>query len=71
MLNTRYEVIVGNIGSVYSGGNFMIASAKFAEYVKQSKSNVGRAGGENVTLLDRGEIKREFVGEIERNEGGR
>lgn len=58
----RYEVIVGNIGTVYSGNNFMQASAKFAAYVKLSKADSGRASGESVTLLDHDEIKREHVG---------
>lgn len=58
----KYEVIVGNIGTVYSGNNFMQASAKYATYVKQSKSGVGRAGGESVTLMHDGEIRKEHEG---------
>jgi hypothetical protein len=60
-----FEVIVGNIGSVYSGNNYMKARAKFATYVKQSKSNLGRAGREPVTLMHNGEIKSEYAGTLE------
>lgn len=60
-----FQVIVGNIGQVYDGSNFMEASAHFAEYVRQSKTGRGRAGGESVTLMHKGEIKREFVGTVD------
>ena len=46
-----YEVIVGNIGSVYSGSSRSIADGKMRTYIEQSKTGRGRAGGENVTLL--------------------
>lgn len=58
----RYEVIVGNIGSVYYGGNLSRANAIFNTYVDQSNSGYGRASGESVTLFDRGEIKKEHIG---------
>lgn len=59
---SAFEVIVGNIGTVYSGSNFMKASCKFAEYVKQSKTGYGRAGGEDVTLMHNGEPRKEHAG---------
>ena len=37
----EYEVIVGNIGSVYMGLNSRIANQKFSTYVKQSKTGYG------------------------------
>lgn len=46
-----YQVIVGNIGVVYSGGNRKAADANYAEYVEQSRSGYGRAGGENVVMM--------------------
>lgn len=58
----KYQVIVGNIGTVYSGGNYRQASRKFTTYVEQSKERYGRAAGENVTFLCDGEIEREHVG---------
>jgi len=48
---SRYEVIVGNIGTVYSGNNLREGRVTFAEYLSQSESGRGRAGGEDVTLM--------------------
>jgi len=47
----RYEVIVGNIGTVYDGSDRDEAEDTFDEYVRQSKSGRGRAGGESVVLM--------------------
>lgn len=60
----KFEVIVSNIGTVYSGNNYMQAMAKFGSYVKDSKANYGRAAGEQVTLFHNGEIKREYEGTL-------
>ena len=54
-----FQVVVGNVGQVYDGSNYMQARAAYAEYVKQSKSGRGRAGNEPVTLFHNGEIKAE------------
>ena len=64
----KYEVLVGNIGSVYLGGNQIEARKIYREYVSQSKTNYGRAGGEDVTLWEHGEIIREHVGSLSRAE---
>lgn len=56
-----FEVIVSNIGSVYTGNNFRRASAKFNSYVKASKVGTGRAGGENVVMMHNNEMRREYV----------
>lgn len=48
----RYEVIVGNIGSVLQTNDYKEAKATYKEYVQQSKENYGRAAGEVVTLFD-------------------
>jgi hypothetical protein len=61
-MKSHWEVIVGNIGTVYSGGSALEAKRKFTTYVKQSKSGVGRAGGEDVTLMRDGEPVREHYG---------
>ncbi len=63
----QYEVIVGNIGTVYSGPNHNTAFLTYSEYVTHSKSNYGRAGGESVTLFKDNEIDMEFLGEIDSN----
>lgn len=57
-----FEVIVGNIGTVYSGEDKIEALARFNEYVNQSKWNEGRAGGEDVTLMEDNEILYEHFG---------
>ena len=58
-----WEVVVGNIGNVYCGPSEVQAKAKFTVYENQSRSLVGRAGGEDVTLLRNNEIVREHVGD--------
>jgi hypothetical protein len=50
------QVVVGNIGTVYSGYNGADARIKYGQYVKLSKLGVGRAGGEQVTMFTDGEI---------------
>jgi hypothetical protein len=50
----RYEVVVGNIGTVYSGSNERQAQKDYVEYVEQSKTNYGRAAGESVTFFKDG-----------------
>jgi hypothetical protein len=66
-----YEVIVGNIGIVYSGNSKASAEANFNHYVRQSKSGSGRASGESVTLMCEGEILREHIGTAENPRGVR
>lgn len=61
-----FEVMVGNIGSVYYGFDKREAWKHYREYVAQSKSSVGRAAGESVTILSGGEIVREFIGSLHR-----
>ena len=65
---TIFEVVVGNIGSVYAGNNYLRASSKFANYTKASKANFGRASGESVVLFHNGEIKKEYVGTLTESE---
>jgi hypothetical protein len=55
-----FQVVVGNIGHVYDGSNFMQAQATYSHYVKASKAGVGRAGNEPVTMFHRGEIRCEY-----------
>jgi hypothetical protein len=57
-----YEVIVGNIGTVYGGVSKAAALKKYTTYVRQSKSESGRAGGEDVTLMSDGEPIKEHYG---------
>lgn len=58
-----YEVIVGNIGTVYRGDDESEARRLFDVYVEQSRSGFGRAGGESVTVFQDGEIVLEHEGQ--------
>jgi hypothetical protein len=60
----RYQVIVGNIGTVYDGTSKVNALKDFEEYKEQSESGVGRAGGENVVLFENGEPIKQFTGTL-------
>ncbi len=57
----RYEVIVGNIGTVYHGNNKKVAISIFREYQRQSDGDMGRASGENISLMEYGEVINEYV----------
>jgi hypothetical protein len=58
-----YEVIVGNVGSVYYGNNRAEALNTYRSYVRSSKEHSGaRCYGEDVILLVDGEIKQEHTG---------
>ena len=61
---TYYEVIVGNIGTVYSGRDIDAATVKYYAYVDLSKSDYGRAAGEAVTLTRNGDILAEHAGTL-------
>lgn len=52
---SMYEVVVGNIGSVHTTNNPVDANRVYGIYKKQSQSEVGRAGGEDVTIFKDGE----------------
>lgn len=56
-----YEVVVGNIGTVYSGNNLRDARFHARSYVDRSKSAIG-AAREPVTVLRDGEVLDEFTG---------
>jgi RNA-splicing ligase RtcB len=56
MKNHKYEVIVGNIGTVYSGNDGDEAQRIHDVYVEQSQGGYGRASGETVTIMRNGDI---------------
>lgn len=60
----KYQVIVGNIGQVWEGVNPIRANGVYGHYRKMSKANIGRAGGEDVTILTDGEPTTEYFGSI-------
>ena len=60
-----YEVIVGNVGSVYHGNNRAEAIKTYRSYVRSSRELVGaRCYGEDVILLVDGEIEQEHTGHL-------
>jgi hypothetical protein len=52
--NSKYEVVVGSLGTVYSGNSCMRASMAFIDYSKSAE--------DVVVFFENGEIKRHFVG---------
>lgn len=61
----QYQVIVGNIGTVYDGTSRKVAVNTYDEYVKQSTRGIGRAAGESVLLMADGEPEQEHVGTVQ------
>ena len=55
-----FQVVVGNVGQVFDGSNYMQARTTYAKYIEQSKAGYGRVAGEPVTLFHKGEIKAEY-----------
>lgn len=47
----RYQVVVGNIGTVYDGPDESKAREKFSIYKKDSQDGYGRAAGEPVCII--------------------
>jgi len=60
----QHEVVVGNVGTVYRGDSSKAARLAYVEYVSQSKVGRGRAGGESVVWLWRGDVYREYEGTL-------
>lgn len=58
----NYEIIVGNVGKVYTSSDEKSARDTYFEYVEMSESGHGRSGGEPVTLLRGNEIIQKFNG---------
>ena len=58
---SQYTVTVGNIGIVYDGTNEAVALREYYEYVELSKSGYGRAGDEDVVLIDDAEVREEHI----------
>lgn len=62
-MKTVYQVIVGNIGTMeYTSKK--LALECFNTYVSLSKSDTGRASGEDVTLMANDDPIREYLGSI-------
>jgi hypothetical protein len=52
---SRYQVIVGNIGTTCDTDRLSTALKDYGHYLACSKSGIGRAGNEDVVLFDNGE----------------
>lgn len=67
----NYEVIVGNIGTVYIGKGIKCALATYETYKKQSEEGYGRASYESVFLVEKrlGDefMSNEIIKEYENN----
>ena len=63
----KWEVIVGNVGTVYDNKNGFKARQTYYEYVRQSKAAHGRASGEPVCLTRDGEPHLEHEGTNEQD----
>lgn len=59
-----YNVIVGNVGSVYAGKSKREAMLTAKCYEDRSRDNRGRCAGESVTVLRDGEVIWEYLGTI-------
>lgn len=60
----KYQVIVGNIGTVYDGGDWNKCVEAYREYVSQSCMEGCRASGEPVTIMRNGEPYYEHSGTL-------
>lgn len=60
----EWQVLVGNVGTVYNGAHYHEALTTYHAYIERSQANDGRAAGEPVTLLRDGEIVREYEGTL-------
>ncbi len=62
----NYQVIVGNVGTVYSGPDRIKAEGTYAEYVQLSASREGgRVWGEPVEMHSDNEVVFSFPGDPE------
>lgn len=58
----RYQVIVGNLGTVLDTNCRIQAHREYESYRYQSRLTYGRASGEPVTLMEDGEPIKEYPG---------
>ena len=63
----KYEVLISNIGTVLATTDKMKAEKAFKAYMYDSEDGIGRVGGEEVTLMEDGEIIRSFIPEDKKN----
>ncbi len=59
---SKYQVIVGNIGTVYEGSDVACAKAAFEVYANASRDGIGRAAGEQVVIITDDHVTHEQRG---------
>jgi hypothetical protein len=62
METKRFQLIVGNIGTVCDTSCPRTVVQEYKEYIDLSNREFGRASGEDVTLMVDGEIRHEHIG---------
>ncbi len=66
---SKYQVIVGYIGTVFDGDDKETALIAYEDYVEISKTRErGKAYGEDVTLFEDGEPIKEYLGHLSAGE---
>lgn len=60
----QYTVVVGNVGTVYSGSDQARAREVYAAYLADSQRQYGTVAGEPVTLFCDEEIDQEYPGTL-------
>jgi len=64
-MKANYQVIVGNIGTVYNGTNGFTANKEYNSYIGLSKQLYGKVSGESVIMFKDGEVYKEYIGTID------
>ena len=65
----KFQVIVGNLGTVYDGNDRAEAMRDYNESVKIFKQSASRVTGEPVTLMVNGEPEEEYEGDYRGGDG--
>lgn len=58
----KYQIVISNIGTVWTGENGFTARTEYGQYVALSEEAYGRMAGENVTLFQNREPLFEHAG---------
>jgi len=63
MTHTEYQVIVGNVGTIYRGPSWKLAVRDFQIYAQMSQNlRTAQCYGEDVVLLQDSQVVREHCG---------
>lgn len=70
MILGKYQVVVGNLGTVTDTDCREAAVSNFRDYLSLARSPYGRAAGESVVLMHDGEVVLEKEAREEGDRGG-